>query len=44
MFSALRRLTGRGDAPETGNSHPSHQAMSANLQRKFARGVQYNSM
>ncbi|KAL0275420.1 UNVERIFIED_CONTAM: hypothetical protein PYX00_003272 [Menopon gallinae] len=40
MFSALKRLTGRGDvesAPRTG-----HQAISANLQRKFARGVQYN--
>ena len=43
MFSALKRLAGRGDAPETANSHPSHQIMSANLQRKFAKGVQYNS-
>ncbi|EEB12445.1 conserved hypothetical protein [Pediculus humanus corporis] len=42
MFSALKRLAGRGDAPETANSHPSHQTMSANLQRKFAKGVQYN--
>lgn len=43
MFSALKRLTGRGDAPESGTAHPSHQTMSANLQRKFAKGVQYNS-
>ncbi|KAK6641175.1 hypothetical protein RUM44_012884 [Polyplax serrata] len=42
MFSALKRLTGRGDAPESGTAHPSHQTMSANLQRKFAKGVQYN--
>lgn len=43
MFSALKRLTGRGDGNETGSPRPGHQTMSANLQRKFAKGVQYNS-
>ena len=42
MFSALKRLTGK---TEGGNNvpRPSHQSMSHSLQKKFARGVQYNS-
>lgn len=42
MFSALKRLTGKA---EGGNNvpRPSHQSMSHSLQKKFARGVQYNS-
>lgn len=46
MFSALRKLTGRGaDGPLTPTSPPGGvQAMAASLQRRFARGVQYNSM
>lgn len=41
MFSALKRLTGKA---EGGNNvpRPSHQSMSHSLQKKFARGVQYN--
>jgi hypothetical protein len=42
MFSALKRLTGKA---EGGNNvpRPGHQSMSHSLQRKFAKGVQYNS-
>jgi len=45
MFSALKRLTGRneGAAGSTPPSRHGLQSMSHNLQRKFARGVQYNS-
>ena len=43
MFSALRKLTGRADGPLTPTSPPGMQAMAASLQRRFARGVQYNS-
>ncbi|KAK7082659.1 Rab-like protein 6, partial [Halocaridina rubra] len=42
MFSALRKLTGRADGPVTSTSPPGMQAMAASLQRRFARGVQYN--
>ncbi|GLG97899.1 Putative GTP-binding protein Parf [Gryllus bimaculatus] len=43
MFSALKRLAGKADGPVTGSSTgPSHHAMSHSLQRRFARGVQYN--
>ena len=44
MFSAFRKLTGRaaeGSANTT--SPPGMQTMAASLQRRFARGVQYNS-
>lgn len=45
MFSAIKRLTSKGD--NSANNVPtsrsiSHQAMSSSLQKKFARGVQYN--
>jgi hypothetical protein len=42
MFSAIKRLTGK---TEGGNNvtRPGHQSMSHSLQRKFAKGVQYNS-
>lgn len=41
MFSALKRLTGKTEngIPTT---TPGHHAMSHNLQKKFAKGVQYN--
>ena len=41
MFNAFKRLTGKSD----GNAvpRPNHQSMPTNLQRKFAKGVQYNS-
>ncbi|KAK3885232.1 hypothetical protein Pcinc_010533 [Petrolisthes cinctipes] len=43
MFSALRKLTGRGaDGPGGQTNPPGMQAMAASLQRRFARGVQYN--
>lgn len=43
MFSALRKLTGRGEGgPGSTTSPPGMQAMAASLQRRFARGVQYN--
>ncbi|XP_066994196.1 rab-like protein 6 [Anabrus simplex] len=43
MLTALKqRLTGRGDGPSSNAQRPSHQTMSHSLQRKFARGVQYN--
>ncbi|XP_042881823.1 rab-like protein 6 [Penaeus japonicus] len=44
MFSALRKLRGLGaDSPLTPTSPPGGvQAMAASLQRRFARGVQYN--
>ncbi|XP_042232150.1 rab-like protein 6 isoform X2 [Homarus americanus] len=43
MLSAWNRLTGRGaDGPVNPTSPPGMQAMAASLQRRFARGVQYN--
>ncbi|CAG9830804.1 unnamed protein product [Diabrotica balteata] len=45
MFSAIKRLTSKGEnsANNVPTSRPSsHQAMSSSLQKKFARGVQYN--
>lgn len=46
MFSAIKRFTSKGDAPfnngPTSSRPSSHQAMSSSLQKKFARGVQYN--
>lgn len=44
MFSAIKRLASKGDGSPNNSvgRPPSHQAMSSSLQRKFARGVQYN--
>ncbi|KAJ8921949.1 hypothetical protein NQ315_008583 [Exocentrus adspersus] len=44
MFSAIKRLTSKGDGTPSNSTArpPSHQTMSSSLQRKFARGVQYN--
>lgn len=42
MFSALKRLTGKSENGSSPNT-PGHHAMCHNLQRKFAKGVQYNS-
>ncbi|KAJ8949572.1 hypothetical protein NQ318_016203 [Aromia moschata] len=46
MFSAIKRLASKGDGSPNnsavGSRPPSHQTMSSSLQRKFARGVQYN--
>jgi len=51
MFSALKKLTGRSGGPENStSSNPPPTAygaglsvMSTSLQKKFARGVHYNS-
>ncbi|KAF7997731.1 hypothetical protein HCN44_009129 [Aphidius gifuensis] len=40
MFSAFKRLTSKQDG--TSSPRPAHQSMPTNLQRKFAKGVQYN--
>ncbi|XP_011304357.1 rab-like protein 6 [Fopius arisanus] len=40
MLSAFKRLAGKQDAPSSGR--PAHQTMPSTLQRKFAKGVQYN--
>ncbi|XP_033228274.1 rab-like protein 6 isoform X2 [Belonocnema kinseyi] len=40
MFNAFKRLTGKSDGNAV--SRPNHQSMPTNLQRKFAKGVQYN--
>ncbi|EFA13241.1 Rab-like protein 6 [Tribolium castaneum] len=46
MFSAIKRFASKGDGSPSNSTvvgrPPSHQAMSTSLQRKFARGVQYN--
>ncbi|CAH1176228.1 unnamed protein product [Phaedon cochleariae] len=47
MFSAIKRFgKGKGDSnpncSNNGSRPPSHQTMSTTLQKKFARGVQYN--
>ena len=42
MFSALKKLAGKNDPPPV-VVPGSVQTMSSQLQRKFARGVQYNS-
>lgn len=46
MFSAIKRLTSKGDASSNNNAIPtkplSHQCMSTVLQKKFSKGVQYN--
>jgi len=41
MFSAIKRLAGKSDG--NASPRPAHQSMPTNLQRKFAKGVQYNS-
>uniref|UniRef100_A0A6B2ECB0 Putative gtpase rab1/ypt1 small g protein n=1 Tax=Phlebotomus kandelakii TaxID=1109342 RepID=A0A6B2ECB0_9DIPT len=41
MFSALKKLTTKGDGP-VGLPETAGHAMSGTLQKKFARGVQYN--
>lgn len=46
MFSALKKLTGRsGDGPGPGPGPNANQpaTMSQSLQKKFAKGVHYNS-
>lgn len=46
MFNAIKRLTSKSDAPAPSSAPLSkastHQTMSTSLQKKFARGVQYN--
>lgn len=43
MFSAFKRFTGKSDGPGNASPRPAHQSMPSTLQRKFAKGVQYNS-
>ncbi|XP_012525621.1 rab-like protein 6 [Monomorium pharaonis] len=42
MFSAIKRLAGKSDGVGNVSPRPAHQSMPTNLQRKFAKGVQYN--
>ncbi|KAG5886477.1 hypothetical protein JTB14_026737 [Gonioctena quinquepunctata] len=46
MFSAIKRLTSKGDGSPNNSvistRPPGHQTMSSSLQKKFAKGVQYN--
>lgn len=47
MLSALKRLAGKspggdGHSGSASGAPPGHQTMSSSLQRKFARGIQYN--
>ncbi|XP_017775665.1 PREDICTED: rab-like protein 6 [Nicrophorus vespilloides] len=47
MFSAIKRFTSKGDGASSSGTGvaskpPGHQTMSSSLQRKFAKGVQYN--
>lgn len=42
MFSAIKRLAGKSDGVGNASPRPAHQSMPTNLQRKFAKGVQYN--
>ncbi|PNF39409.1 hypothetical protein B7P43_G13010 [Cryptotermes secundus] len=41
MFSAIKRLAGKAEGVNN-VARPGHQSMSHSLQRKFAKGVQYN--
>lgn len=45
MFSALRKLTAGTNKNEVNGRSPTggHQTMHASLQKKFAKGVHYNS-
>lgn len=43
MFSAFKRLAGKSDGVGNISPRPAHQSMPTTLQRKFAKGVQYNS-
>lgn len=42
MFSAFKRLAGKSDGVGNVSARPAHQSMPTTLQRKFAKGVQYN--
>ncbi|KAL0112786.1 hypothetical protein PUN28_012212 [Cardiocondyla obscurior] len=42
MISAIKRLAGKSDGVGNVSPRPAHQSMPTNLQRKFAKGVQYN--
>ncbi|XP_015113659.1 rab-like protein 6 [Diachasma alloeum] len=42
MLSAFKRLAGKHDALPSPSPRPAHQTMPSTLQRKFAKGVQYN--
>lgn len=43
MLSAFKRLAGKSDGGGNVSPRPAHQSMPTTLQRKFAKGVQYNS-
>ncbi|XP_057327666.1 rab-like protein 6 [Microplitis mediator] len=42
MLSAFKRLAGKHDGLVNSSPRPAHQSMPTTLQRKFAKGVQYN--
>lgn len=43
MFSAFKRFAGKSEGLANSSPKPTHQSMPFNLQKKFAKGVQYNS-
>lgn len=43
MFSAIKKLASKSEATSPGNGPATAVPMSGSLQKKFARGVQYNS-
>ena len=43
MFAAFKRLAGKSEGLSAVSPRPDHQSMPSILQRKFAKGVQYNS-
>lgn len=43
MFSAFKKLASKSETPSPGNVSSTAVPMCGSLQKKFSRGVQYNS-
>lgn len=43
MFSAFKKLASKSESNQGNGGQPTAVPMSGSLQKKFARGVQYNS-